>query len=253
MSTLTAQIQLRRDTAANWASNNPILAAGEVAFTSDAFYSGTDQQRFKIGDGVQTWSQLDYVPQGGVDEISELQDVNAPSPSNNDGLFYSSGTTKYENKSIATALGYTPANASNVGYTLLFTAGVNLLISPADATTYYFGSGRFSIYSPDHAVIIPKAGTLKSISLFHVVNSTLGTSENSTLSIQVRNAGFGGAVSTTTQITNTYKFNSTYNSTMFTGFNIDLPEGCAVDIKWLTPTWATNPAQININATLFIQ
>ncbi len=35
--------------------------------------------------------------------------------------------------------------------------------------------------------------------------------------------------------------------------NIDLPEGCAVDIKWLTPTWVTNPAQININATLFIQ
>ena len=65
MSTLTAKIQLRRDTASNWATNNPILAAGEVAFTSDVFYSGTDQQRFKIGDGVQTWSQLDYVPEGG--------------------------------------------------------------------------------------------------------------------------------------------------------------------------------------------
>lgn len=64
MSTLTAKIQLRRDTAANWALNNPTLAAGEVAFTSDVFYTGTDQQRFKIGDGVQTWSQLDYVPEG---------------------------------------------------------------------------------------------------------------------------------------------------------------------------------------------
>ena len=31
MSTLTAKIQLRRDTSANWTSNNPILAAGEVA------------------------------------------------------------------------------------------------------------------------------------------------------------------------------------------------------------------------------
>jgi hypothetical protein len=36
------------------------------------------------------------------------------------------------------------------------------------------------------------------------------------------------------------------------GINIDLPEGCAVDIKWLTPTWVTNPTQIQINATLFI-
>jgi hypothetical protein len=206
MSTITAQIQLRRDTSANWTSNNPILLAGEMALSTDVLYSGTDQPRYKIGNGVDTWLNLDYVPEGSASQ----------------------------------------------GYTLLFTAGANLLISPADATTYYFGSGRNSIYTPDHAVIIPKAGTLKSISFFHVVNSTLGTAENSTLSVQVRNTGYSGSVSTTTQITNTYKFNSTYNSTMFTGLNIDLPEGCAVDIKWLTPTWVTNPAQIQINATLFI-
>ena len=66
MSALTAKIQLRRDTSANWTANNPILSAGEVAFTSDVFYTGTDQQRFKIGDGVQTWTQLDYVPEGGA-------------------------------------------------------------------------------------------------------------------------------------------------------------------------------------------
>lgn len=71
MSTLTAKIQLRRDTAANWATNDPILAAGEVAFTSDLFYTSTDQQRFKIGDGVQTWSQLDYVPEGGASAYPE--------------------------------------------------------------------------------------------------------------------------------------------------------------------------------------
>ena len=71
MSTLTAKIQLRRDTSANWTSNNPILAAGEVAFTSDVFYTGTDQQRFKIGDGVQTWTQLNYVPEGGASEYPE--------------------------------------------------------------------------------------------------------------------------------------------------------------------------------------
>lgn len=253
MSTLTAKIQLRRDTAANWATNNPILAAGEVAFTSDLFYTSTDQQRFKIGDGVQTWSQLDYVPEGGagfpehlyltvvnkigdnllasgykvvkvvdaqgqrlaVDyaladsdtnsadtigvvyenidnnqegkivvvgdlsgldttgtlqgetwadgdpiylsatinggitnikptapdhgvrlgyvvyahanqgkiyikidngyEIGELHDVYAPNPNHNEGIFWSTGTTRYENKSIATALGYTPENSANKG------------------------------------------------------------------------------------------------------------------------------------------
>jgi hypothetical protein len=254
MSTLTAKIQLRRDTSANWTSNNPILAAGEVAFTSDVFYTSTDQQRFKIGDGVQTWSQLDYVPEGGASaypenlfltvvnktgdnllasgykvlkvitaqgqrlavdyaladsdansadtigvvyeninnnqegriitigeitginttgsiqgetwadgdslflsatieggitnirptapnhgvrlgyvvyshvnqgkiyvkidngyELGEIHDIYAPTPINNDGIFWSSGTTRYENKSIATALGYTPENSANKG------------------------------------------------------------------------------------------------------------------------------------------
>jgi hypothetical protein len=255
MSTLTAKIQLRRDTSANWTSNNPILAAGEVAFTSDVFYTSTDQQRFKIGDGVQTWAQLDYVPEGGggtsypenlfltvvnkttdnllasqykvlkvitaqgqrlaVDyaladsdsnsadtigvvyeninnnqsgriinigeitginttgsiqgeswsdgdslylsatieggitnikptapnhgvrlgyvvyshvnqgkiyikidngyELGEIHDIYAPSPTHNQGIFWSSGTTRYENKSIATALGYTPENSANKG------------------------------------------------------------------------------------------------------------------------------------------
>jgi hypothetical protein len=254
MSTLTAQIQLRRDTSANWTTNNPILLAGEIAFTSDVFYTGTDQQRFKIGDGVQTWSQLDYVPEGGASaypenlfltivnktgdnllasgykvmkvsdaqgqrlavdyaladsngnstdtigivyenidnnqsgklitvgeiiginttgslqgqtwadgdvlyldstipgnltniqatapnhlvvmgyvvyahanqgkiycrisngwELGELHDVYAPDPTNNDGIFWSSGTTRYENKSIISVLGYTPENSANKG------------------------------------------------------------------------------------------------------------------------------------------
>ena len=44
-------IQLRRDTAANWTSNNPTLAAGELAIETDtAFY--------KIGDGSTAWTSL---------------------------------------------------------------------------------------------------------------------------------------------------------------------------------------------------
>ena len=66
MSTITAKIQLRRDTSANWTSNNPILLAGEMALSTDVLYSGTDQPRYKIGNGVDTWLNLDYVPEGGA-------------------------------------------------------------------------------------------------------------------------------------------------------------------------------------------
>ena len=47
------QIQLRRDTAANWTTQNPILAEGEPGFE-------TDTQKIKYGDGLTSWTALDY-------------------------------------------------------------------------------------------------------------------------------------------------------------------------------------------------
>jgi hypothetical protein len=48
------QIQLRRDTAANWTSVNPTLAAGEVGLE-------TDTRLMKAGDGATAWTSLAYV------------------------------------------------------------------------------------------------------------------------------------------------------------------------------------------------
>lgn len=44
-------IQYRRDTAANWASANPVLADGEVGFDRD-------HNEIRIGNGVQAWVDL---------------------------------------------------------------------------------------------------------------------------------------------------------------------------------------------------
>ena len=43
-------------------------------------------------------------------ELEELHDVAISAPVNNQGIFYNSSNDLWENKSIATALGYTPAN-----------------------------------------------------------------------------------------------------------------------------------------------
>lgn len=51
--TVTAQIQLRRDTAANWTSHDPILASGEIGYE-------TDTLKQKMGDGTTSWASLDY-------------------------------------------------------------------------------------------------------------------------------------------------------------------------------------------------
>jgi len=50
---MAVQIQLRRDTAANWTTNDPTLAAGEFAIE-------TDTDKFKIGDGSTAWTSLGY-------------------------------------------------------------------------------------------------------------------------------------------------------------------------------------------------
>jgi hypothetical protein len=50
---MPSTIQLRRDTAANWTSVNPILAQGEIGVE-------TDTQKFKIGTGSTYWNALVY-------------------------------------------------------------------------------------------------------------------------------------------------------------------------------------------------
>jgi len=47
-------------------------------------------------------------------ELNEIHDVSITSVANNQGLFYESSTSLWKNKSIATALGYTPANDAQV-------------------------------------------------------------------------------------------------------------------------------------------
>jgi hypothetical protein len=69
--------QFRRDTAANWATANPVLAPGEPAYELDT-------RVLKIGDGLETYNRLapyssgDNATAGG--RLSVIQNVSAPDP-----------------------------------------------------------------------------------------------------------------------------------------------------------------------------
>lgn len=54
MATTNARMQQRRDTAANWSTNNPTLLIGELGFESDT-------GAVKIGDGLTAWTGLEYL------------------------------------------------------------------------------------------------------------------------------------------------------------------------------------------------
>jgi len=63
---MAVQIQFRRDTTANWASANPVLAAGEMGIN-------TSTNQFKIGDGTTAWNSLAYAALSGT--VADLDDV----------------------------------------------------------------------------------------------------------------------------------------------------------------------------------
>jgi len=60
---MAKQIQIRRDTAANWTAANPVLAQGEIGIELDGL--GTSLVLQKIGDGVTAWDSLPYLSTGG--------------------------------------------------------------------------------------------------------------------------------------------------------------------------------------------
>lgn len=69
------QIQVRRDSAANWTSVNPTLAAGEIGFESNT-------GAIKLGDGSTAWASLPYLratePAGNADAAKTTGYVGMP-------------------------------------------------------------------------------------------------------------------------------------------------------------------------------
>jgi len=62
----TVRIQVRRGTASQWSTTNPVLAAGEMGVE-------TDTNKFKFGNGTATWTALSYAnaDTAGITEISQ--------------------------------------------------------------------------------------------------------------------------------------------------------------------------------------
>ena len=77
---MAVQIQFRRDTSANWASANPVLAEGELGIN-------TTTNQFKIGNGSTAWNSLAYAPLSGtVADLDDITNVVITSAANGDLL-----------------------------------------------------------------------------------------------------------------------------------------------------------------------
>ena len=123
---MAVQIQLRRDTAANWTSANPTLALGE-------FGMETDTMLYKIGDGTTAWNSQSY---------AEL-----------------AGTDKFTINEVTTAT-YTLV-ASDAGKLLKFTNGTaNTLTVPPDSSVNFDVGTTINVvqYSTGQVTLTPGSG-----------------------------------------------------------------------------------------------
>jgi mucin-19 len=79
MSSVSRRIQLRRDTADNWTSINPILAEGEIGYETTGF------KRMKVGDGVTRWAALSYFNIGPTGRLGTTGPVGPAGSATNTG------------------------------------------------------------------------------------------------------------------------------------------------------------------------
>lgn len=162
-------IKLRRDTAANWTSVNPVLNEGEMGLE-------TDTNKLKIGDGYTTWSDRGY--------------INTASAY---GTFNPSSTRSYTGSSASDGLGVKPiiAGDRNVidntgqGQIKIHTAETGSLertiVSPNSGDSNYVGwggAGKLSADATFLATVEYEGSGVPSNALIHIHNLTTGALVN---------------------------------------------------------------------------
>ena len=162
-------IKLRRDTAANWTSVNPVLNEGEMGLE-------TDTNKLKIGDGYNTWSDRGYI------------NTNTAY-----GTFNPSSTRSYTGTSASDGLGVKPiiAGDRNVidntgqGQIKIHTAETGSLertiVSPNSGDANYVGwggAGKLSADATFLATVEYEGSGVPSNALIHIHNLTTGALVN---------------------------------------------------------------------------
>ena len=159
---------------------------------------------------------------------------------------------------VTPALG-TPSSGTLTNCTGLPTSGVTgyqgyvmylqlVQFSPTDATTYYIGSTVNTTSTVDGNVrlAIPKTGTVKRIDITFTNQGVLSTNETSTIYFRLNQT-------TDTTISSAVVNNAIYDLVSNSSLAISVTAGDTFEIKWVTPTWATNPTNVRCVINIYIE
>jgi len=168
---MSTTIKLRRDTAANWTSANPILALGEPGLE-------TDTRKIKYGNGVTAWNSLSYSygdsQSGGAGTITSITGTGTIKGLTLTGSGTSGAVTltlggalSLSSSDITTALGYTPQGSGYATFTVSTGSA-----SGGGALSYNSDSGVLN-FTPAVVYSLPAATTS---ALGGVIIPVVGTS-----------------------------------------------------------------------------
>jgi hypothetical protein len=125
---MTSRLQNRRDTAANWTSNNPTLGAGEIGYE-------TDTAKYKIGTGSTAWTSLAYAYTAGAQGTTGAQGASGTNGTNGaQGTIGTQGATGAQGTTGTTGGGIGGFNAQTGTTYTLVSGDKNLLVTASNAS-----------------------------------------------------------------------------------------------------------------------
>jgi hypothetical protein len=183
---MAVRFQLRRDTAANWTSANPVLALGEPGVE-------TDTLKLKIGDGFAAWNSLGYSISLDFDDLNNtpttvagygiLDALSLTALSVTQNSASGNGTLTYDDNTGVFA--YTPPDISGIPATTdnLTEGTTNKYFSTAQVDAHLSG-GTGVTYTAGAIAIGQSVGTGDSVQFNKVTTNSIDTSDSSAITIE---------------------------------------------------------------------
>lgn len=120
--------------------------------------------------------------------------------------------------------------------------------NPVDATTYYFGIA-FTSNPPTIANIrkktLKRSGYIKNITFDIITAGVLGSNHDSSMTLRINEVDV-------LVLTSTLKHTVAYQSLNF-DVDIAVNDDDKIEIKWITPTWGTNPTSVAHTLTVEVE
>ncbi len=125
-------IQFRRDTAANWTSENPVLAEGELGLEIDTGL-------YKIGNGTDNWTTLTYSELGGTFDSMPLNETTGPSAPASGLILYAKNVG---GRNVPKFIG--PSGLDSILQPAIFGNGMSIASPGSSTALSYFSMGAFT-------------------------------------------------------------------------------------------------------------